>query len=328
MSFQDIKGQDRAVHFFKSALRSRMVSSAYLFSGPEGSGKRLLAHTLSKALNCLKGDGDSCDSCESCLKIENKNHPDVVWIDMALDKEGIGIGQVRELQRQINLKPYEGRQKVFIIQNAHLMTQDAANCLLKTLEEPPGDSVIILITSKPEELLSTVRSRCKHIKLDMLALALKVELTRKRGFSEEEALFLSRLSNSGIEVLQDIEAGELFGLRNRVLDEFSSGAQLLDEKSFIFSESKDEMKFAVSILESWFRDALVLKAHGWGSAIINSDRQRELGALKERLGIEALEGILEAVENTFFCISRNVGAKIALNNLKMRILEMTKQTGV
>jgi len=324
MSFQDIKGQDRAVDFFKRALKSKQVSSAYLFSGPSGVGKTLLAHTLSKALNCADRDDDACDTCVSCLKVEAKGHPDVIWIDAADDKEEIGIEQIRELQRRINLRPYEGKQKVFIIQNADAMTQDAANCLLKTLEEPPADSVIILIASNPELLLPTVRSRCKQIKLDPLSPAVRAELALKMGFSKEEALFLSKLSSSGIGEWPDIKEGAVFDYRNRVLEEFNSGATLLDEKSFLFNESRDMMKFALSILESWFRDIMVLKSGADRSIIMNSDRAQDLEGVKDRLGFEALESALRETEDAFFCVTRNVGPKVTLNRLKMKISELTK----
>ena len=322
MSFQDIKGHDNIVRLFKKELGSGKTASSYLFFGPESAGKTQFAKTLAKALNCLNLKDDSCDKCLFCNKIDNNHHPDVSWVETEEGKDAISIEQIRELQRQINLKPYEGRTKVFIIKESHRMTMDGANCLLKTLEEPPENSVIILITSRVDEVLATVRSRCKKVKFDALELKLRIELLKKQGFNNDETLFLSRLANSGISISADSEGKKEFGIfeyRNRIVDEFNSQKTLLDEGSFIFGESKERMKFAISILESWFRDIMILKAGGPQSILINADRKEELKALKEKFSLAELEDILKGIEDARFYIDRNVGPKVALNNLKMRI---------
>lgn len=319
MSFQDIKGRDNIAQIFKKALSSGKVSHAYLFAGPDGVGKTLFASTLAKALNCLEAQADSCDKCASCVKIENKTHPDAIWISVPEKKDSIGIEEIRDLQKKISLRPYEGRTKVFIVQDAHLMTQDSANCLLKTLEEPPKDSVLILISSKPEEMLATVKSRCKQIKFSPLQLQHRVELSIKEGFTKEEAVFLSRLANSGISISADLEGGGLIAYKNEVLAEFDSKGALLDERSFIFNESKERMKFIIALLEGWYRDVLVVKSAGDVSVIINSDRLAELKTTAANISFETIEGILKEIENTYFCIDRNVGPKLAFNALKLKM---------
>lgn len=320
MSFSNIKGHNDIVHFFKRALALKKVPSSYIFFGPDGIGKTLMATTVAKALNCLREAADSCDNCTSCVKIENKNHPDIVWLRIHDKKDAISIEQIRDLQRQINLKPYEARTKVFIIQDSHLMSEAAANCLLKTLEEPPQNSIIILITSKVEELLATVRSRCSRIKFEPLESRLKVELTEKMGFLKDEALFLSRLENSGISISRGIKAGTLLAYKNKILDEFNSGKNLLDENSFVFDESKDNINFVIAVLGSWFRDILLLKAAAPGSLIINSDRIDELKSLRDSFSFEGLENALRKIEDAQFYIERNVGPKLALNKLKMELV--------
>jgi len=320
MSFSDIKGHNNITHFFKRAMALKKVPSSYIFFGPDGIGKTLMAATVAKALNCLREAADSCDNCASCVKIENKNHPDVVWLRIHDKKDAISIEQIRDLQRQINLKPYEARTKVFIIQDSHLMSEAAANCLLKTLEEPPRNSIIILITPKVEELLMTVRSRCSQIKFEPLESRLKVELTQNLGFLKDEALFLSRLGNSGISISRGIKAGALLAYKNKVLDEFNSGKNLLDENSFVFDESKNNINFIIAVLGSWFRDILLLKAGAPGSLIINSDRIGELKSLKDSFSFEGLENALRKIGDAQFYIERNVGPKLALNKLKMELV--------
>ncbi|MFH1198999.1 MAG: AAA family ATPase [Candidatus Omnitrophota bacterium] len=162
MSFSDIKGQDSSLEILQGHMKNARLARGYLFLGPEGVGKVLTAKTLAKALNCKENNLDSCDKCPSCLKIESNQHPDVHIVDSE-DAE-IKIEDIRNLQSQISLRPYEGRFKVFIIKNAHSLNQASGNAFLKTLEESPGESVIILLSDKPNLLLKTIISRCQAIK--------------------------------------------------------------------------------------------------------------------------------------------------------------------
>ncbi|MDD5449610.1 MAG: AAA family ATPase [Candidatus Omnitrophica bacterium] len=289
MSFSDIKGHNNIVDLFKRALSLKRVGSSYIFFGPDGDGKALMAATLAKALNCLNGTADSCDTCASCAKIDNRNHPDVVWLGVPDKKDLIGIEQIKELERQIALKPYEGRVKLFIIENSDLMSEAAANCLLKTIEEPPRDSIIILITSRPGDLLPTVRSRCAQIRFDPVP------------------------QNS-----QDGRAG-LRDYKNRVLDEFNSGKALLDENSFVFEAAGEDMNFIISVLAGWYRDLLVIKSGGPDAFVINSDRIDELKRLRDKFSVKELEDIFEEIGKAGECIERNVGPKLAFNKLKIKL---------
>ncbi len=323
MSFNDIKGHDSIVRFFKRELELDRVASAYLFLGPDGVGKAFLAEVLAKALNCLNGRGDACGACASCAKIDKKSHPDVITIEEKDDKDSISIKAVRWLQEKISLKPYEGRSKVFIIKDADAMTKDAQNCLLKTLEEPPAASVIILVTSRPEQLLPTIKSRCKQVKFTPLELGQRAELAGRRGFWGADAVFLARLGSSGIffpcgpEDKKGIDS--VIEHKNSILDEFNASTTLLDEKGVIFKGKKDAMKFAASVFESWFRDIIVLKSAGDASLVINSDRMAELTRLKDKLSFAWLERAIEEIETAQLYIEMNVSPKMAFNDLHMKI---------
>ncbi|MBI4335966.1 MAG: DNA polymerase III subunit delta' [Candidatus Omnitrophica bacterium] len=319
MSFNDIRGHDNIKRFFKQALSQGRVGHSYLFFGPDGVGKSLFGATLAGALNCFKLRDDSCDTCPSCAKIKNRTHPDVAWLELAQKKDSISIEQIRAMCYQVNLKPYEGRTKVFIIAQADLMSEAAANCLLKTLEEPPQNSVIILITSRPEHILPTVRSRCIQIKFERLGLKARVELARSAGLSDEDSLFLSRLGGADAAPLSVSKGAGLLEYKNRVVDEFRSAGAMLDENSFIFGLSKTEMKFAVLILASWFRDVAVLKAAAPSALVVNSDRIGELEAERDRFSFGELEDVLMGIADAGFSIERNVGPKLAFNDLKIKL---------
>ncbi len=179
MPFSDIRGQDRAVRMLRAAIGRGRVHHAYLFAGPEGVGKELLARTFAQALDCEKGDGDACGACVACRKIAHGNHPDVRLVMpeaeavarkllAKADIEGtpsrdIRVEQVRDLRAKLALKAVEGRRRVAILVPADRMNPTAQNVLLKTLEEPPPDTTLILISSASDALLPTIRSRCARV---------------------------------------------------------------------------------------------------------------------------------------------------------------------
>lgn len=181
MSFTSILGQQKAVLSLQNQLRTNRIAHGYLFVGPEGVGRKKTAVEVAKVLNCQKKDKtliDSCNECISCKKIDKNIHPDVHLIDFSwqarlleekVEKQTqIKIDSIRELQRDINLKHFEGNYKVFIIDRSEKMSQEAMNCLLKTLEEPPANSVLILITTSLDMLRRTIVSRCQVIKFSRL----------------------------------------------------------------------------------------------------------------------------------------------------------------
>jgi len=168
MSLHNIIGHDNAVRIFLGTIKRNRVPSSVLISGDSGIGKRFAAINYAKALNCLEPSGsDACDSCISCRKIDGETHPDIAWINPENDE--IKIEAVREVSALLSLRPYEGRRKVLIIDDADMMNINAANAFLKTLEEPPQDSVIILVSSSPDRLPETIRSRCMHIRFRPLS---------------------------------------------------------------------------------------------------------------------------------------------------------------
>jgi DNA polymerase-3 subunit delta' len=163
MALRDIIGQERALRILLGTLKRDRVPSSVLLSGDSGIGKRLAAMNYAKAINCLEPvDFDCCDKCMSCKKIDSEMHPDVSMI--VPENDVITIETIRNIQEIFSLKPYEGRKKVLIIDDADAMNIYAANAFLKTLEEPPEDSLIILISSNPERLPDTIRSRCINVR--------------------------------------------------------------------------------------------------------------------------------------------------------------------
>ena len=190
MRFSDVLGHNRALGIIGAYLEKSCFYGSFIFSGPEGIGKKLVAKLIAGELNCLEQTNRPCGVCSGCLKIENETHPDLHIIQNA--QAQIKIDDIRAILRQANLRPYEGKIKVFIIDNAHKLNVEAANSLLKVLEEPPKDVAIILVTHKPQNIIKTVLSRCKQIKFSPLVRSqLETVLIKDHGLDKSSAHFLA-----------------------------------------------------------------------------------------------------------------------------------------
>ena len=198
MSFTEILSQDTAVQTLRRSLRNEKTAHAYLFAGPPGVGKHLTARALASALNCTDQTDDACGTCNACRKIQKEVHPDVFEMGLPKGKKSIPVDSVRELEKRLAVRPHEGRAKVAIIDPADLMTEGAANALLKTLEEPGPNRFLLLITSRQAHLLPTIRSRCQLIRFNALPNEVVESLLIKRGASRESAAAAAVLSSGSM----------------------------------------------------------------------------------------------------------------------------------
>ena len=158
-TFEEVAGQKHIIRTLKNALQNNKIAHAYLFCGPRGTGKTTMAKLFAKALNCEEGIGHQCNKCSNCLEIIEGSHPDVIEIDAASNN---GVEQVRDLIDKVNYLPIKGKYKVYIIDEVHMMTTNAFNALLKTIEEPPAHVVFILATTEPHNIIPTILSRCQR----------------------------------------------------------------------------------------------------------------------------------------------------------------------
>ena len=163
MSFSDFQEQKEIAAQLHHSLERGRLAHAYLFAGPRGSGKEAMARTLAKALNCSEKNHDSCERCDSCRRVEEGVHPDVYWVRPESKSRRIQIDQMREFMKSVNLRSSMGGVKVGIVVDADCMGEEAGNAFLKTLEEPPAQTVILLLTADPQRLLPTILSRCLRI---------------------------------------------------------------------------------------------------------------------------------------------------------------------
>lgn len=281
MSFEDIKGHEAAVMRLKNAIKNNKIAHAYIFAGPRNSGRSLLAKNFAKALNCTNQEDFPCGTCVSCAKIDKGIHPDVKLLTYGGRGGDIIIEQIRGIENEIILKPYEGRYKVFIIEDAHLMNTAAANSFLKTLEEPPANSVVILITERPSDLPPTIASRCQIIRVKPLSTEeLAKALTAEYGVNRDKVL--KRFSDD--KFVESVNSGE----RESLID-------------------------GLSLLAGWYRDILVYKVTRDGRLVINFDRFEDIKREEKLSGMNELLTTLENVLKARNEIENNVNPKLALS---------------
>lgn len=270
-SLIDIKGQDNAVRFLSRSISTERLASSFLFLGPRGVGKALTAKVFIKTLLCKEEKDSSCGRCPSCRKVEAQEHPDILWIRQEKNRS-IKIDQVRRIKDALSLKPYEASLSVAVIEDAHMMTREAANALLKVLEEPPAESVIILISDKKELLLPTVVSRCCEVRFGLLPIHQAKDIVMENAeIDEEEALFLSYYSQgspgTAIELIEE-GLGERKEKLISIMDEIAQEkeASLLNWDT----DSKDALIEDIDLLVILFRD-IALGKEGLEDLILDKD---------------------------------------------------------
>jgi DNA polymerase-3 subunit delta' len=212
MSFARIRGHPKALGIIRRALQAGRVPHALLFAGPEGVGKRQVALEVAKALNCAGPTAgvDGCDACPSCRLADRmaetlgeppanrRLHPNIIVVAPEAGSRSLKIAQIREVERHATLSPYAGRRRVAILTAAETMTHEAANAFLKTLEEPPGGAVLILVAAAPTALLPTVRSRCQEVRFGPLPDTVLSALLAESGIDAEEAQRAAELGAAGV----------------------------------------------------------------------------------------------------------------------------------
>jgi DNA polymerase-3 subunit delta' len=216
MSFTSIRDQDVPVRLLRNMLGRNRVPNGLLFWGPGGVGKRMTAFEMAKAINCARGDGDACDACLSCRKVASGNHPDVTLVAPVKKSRIIDVDTINAVNDLAALRPFESKWRVFVLQEADRMGIAAQNHFLKTLEEPPGNSLFILVTEYPGLLLPTIRSRCQRVRFGVLRTATVTELLlRGRDLPRDTAESIAALAQGQMSRALDLVDSEK---RETVLD--------------------------------------------------------------------------------------------------------------
>ncbi|MCL6583506.1 MAG: DNA polymerase III subunit delta' [bacterium] len=327
MPFGQIVGQERAIRFLQASLLKGTVSHAYLFTGPDGVGKRLTAFGLAKAVNCLERNGDFCGQCDSCRRIEQRTHPDLFLIEPEAEGARLKIEQVRELQAAVGYRPYLARRAVCIIDQAERMTEAAANSMLKTLEEPPAAMLIVMVTASLERILPTIRSRCQVVRFSPLP---KDDLERLIGeqlsIPADKVRLLVHLSGGSLGRARRIDLASLQDKRERIfglLDSLSSEAcvEVLfsQAKKLADEEDVDSLQQFLDLWLYWYYDLWKYQLTGDERGLINTDRMKEIIRQSQILSSHQIEENIRLIEETSAALQRNVNKQLALETMMLRL---------
>lgn len=320
MTFDQILGHEPQKEILRRALSSDHLAHAYLFEGPEGIGKRLVALGLARAIFCSRGTG--CGECAACRKVDHHNHPDLHILEP--DGKTIKIDQIRKLQRELALRPLEAKKKICLIDHADSLNPAAGNALLKTLEEPPGDALLILLAPHPERLLSTIRSRCQRLPFRRLPREeLQQVMTEQLGVDETQSHILSALAEGSFKKALGKDRQLYLEQRKEILKQLtalSPGAVLprleLAEK---LAEQKDHLQDILEIIQAFLRD-LLLRKHGRpDSELVNLDLLEKIERVANRETVPSLLTKLEAIVATRKMLERNVNRQLAMEVLLQKL---------
>lgn len=328
MSFGEVVGQERAVALLRRAVENDKVAHAYIFHGPQGVGKRLAAVTLAKALNC-NGEGERpCGDCIPCRKIDKGIHPDVALIEP--DGANIRIEQIREIMRQVSMGAYEGRKRLYILDPAEALGLEAANAFLKTLEEPPLDTVFVLVTDKMKTLLPTIISRCQHIPFTALRWEEVAGIVAaRRELEADKAALAAAYARGRLGTALALDVDGFMGLREALLEKWfrlsgEDGGKLLDFADSLTKAVREADKTDIEpldILITWSRDLALLKSGADSKTLVHGDILNVLETEQQRYSLDQLNKIFNALHETLSLLNTtNVNKELAITAMLVRML--------
>lgn len=335
MSFRDVPGQERTIAFFRRALETGHLAHAYILVGSEGVGKRALARALAQYVFCADRNDDSCGICRACRLIEADRFADVHWYRREEGRQQLRVEVIKQFLREVHLKPLESDHKVFVVEDADKLNPSSANRLLKILEEPPPESLLLLLALDVRDFLPTILSRCHVIRVrplesDDLAARLRAE----HGCTAHQAQYLSHFTMGSPGLAVRLAGGNFFEERDALIDmvvslregeHFAAAEQLFslaggaDDAA---QERRETLLRFFDVMALFYRDVLAASLDGGASAPVNADRAADVARLAGRLGLEGTRRILESIERARRAVVFNANQKLLLENLTFDVASL------
>lgn len=334
LDFTKVVGHEQIIKLLKKSIVTQTVSHAYLYAGEDGIGKNRMANVFAQALQCKnpiieetgQEDVKVCGVCKSCLQMKSSNHPDVIHVTH--DKASIGVDDIRlQVNNQMNIKPYSSPYKIFIIDEAEKMTEQAQNALLKTIEEPPSYAIILLLTNNVSLMLQTIVSRCVLLHFKSVAEdRIKDYLMEEYQIPDYKAELSTIFSQGNVGKAVEYASSETFTeLKNEVLhilkylDDMKLH-EIIDGLKHI-SEKKDNIFEYLDFMILWYRDVLLYKVTMDPNLLIYREEQREVARQASLKSYEGIEKIIAAIEKAKVRLNANVNFDITMELMLFTIKE-------
>ena len=326
-SFKDVVGHKDILKYISSAVENNRVSHAYILNGERGSGKKMLANLFAMTLLCETGDNEPCGKCHSCKQAESGNHPDIIRVTHE-KPNSISVDDIRtQVNNTVDIKPYQGPYKVYIIPQADMMTPQAQNAILKTIEEPPSYAVFLLLSENAETLLPTINSRCVMLKLrNIKDTLIKKYLMENLEIPDYKADMCTAFAQGNMGRAIMLANSDHF---NEIREE---AVQLLKHISEMelneivaavknISVYKLEITDYLDIIMIWYRDVLLYKATKEIDKVVFKDQLQSIKEQARKSSYEGIELILESLEKAKARLKANVNFDLVMELLFLTIKE-------
>jgi DNA polymerase III subunit delta' len=345
--FEKLAGNEQVKDVLRRMLGNGRVAGSFLFAGEDGVGKRLFALELAKAMNCRTPQGpEACDACPPCHRVERFNFPPaddseankkIIWSehpDVGLVRPAgrfLLVSQMREIEREANFRPYEGRARFFLIDEADKLNEPSANALLKTLEEPPPTTHLVLLTSRPSALLPTIRSRCQRIRFSPLQVEeMEKYLAGAKGIPKREANLLAHIARGSLGRALSIDLKQWREQRDAMLEVLTALVLAGDRARLLRiaeemndAKRKDEYEPRLDALETLAHDVWALGLGARSERLVNRDVDEQIAKLSARVSPQRAARWITEIETLRGQLMVNVNRKVATDALFLSMAEET-----
>lgn len=316
LKFGDILGHEQIKEHFQKAIERNKVSHAYILTGESGMGRKSLANAFALTLLCEKGKSEPCMECHACKQVLSGNHPDLIYVTHE-KPASIGVDDIRkQMNDTVMVRPYSSYYKVYLVDEAEKMTQQAQNALLKTIEEPPSYAIIILLTTNQEAFLPTILSRCVQLKLKPLRdFVVKSYLTESMKVPEAEADVYAAFARGNLGKAITIAASEDFKEMHKEILHLLKHIKDMDISELIeyiqrLKEDHLDIYECLDFMQMWYRDVLLYKVTKDINLLIFKDEYRTINEISKNSGYDGIERILEAIDKAKVRLDANVNMEL------------------
>lgn len=326
-TFEEIIGQDHIKKHLQSAMSTNKISHAYIIDGEKGIGKKMIANTFAKTLQCTESTTTPCNRCISCKTYDTLNHPDTIMVKPS-KKTGIGVSDIREqINGDIHIKPYHYPYKIYIIDEADSMTEQAQNALLKTIEEPPAYALILLLSNNLNRFLPTILSRCVVLKMKPINDTLMTSyLASACDIPDSRAKLIASFAQGnigkGIKLVSSTTFMEMRDAMIKIVDDTLKADDYgMLEISQRFDDYKDDIHDFLDLMLSWYRDLLLVKKLESDELLINRDKYKTLLKQGQVLSYNKISVMIQKINDAKVLLKHNSNYRLVIEMMLLQTKE-------